>query len=59
MDTALILADQLLSVNRSAGVSKMEAHAALSVAQTVLPSIDDISFRTDLREEQQAAAPGV
>jgi hypothetical protein len=54
MDAALILADQLLSVIRSAGVSKIEAHAALSVAQAVLPSIDDISFRADLGEEQTA-----
>jgi hypothetical protein len=48
MDTALILADELLAVIRKSGVSKMEAHAALSVAQAVLPSISDISFRNDL-----------
>jgi hypothetical protein len=54
MDAALILADQLLSVIRTAGVSKMEAYAALSVAQAVLPSVSDISFRADLAEERLA-----
>jgi hypothetical protein len=50
MDSALILADQLLSLIRVAGVSKIEAHAALEIAQATLPTIDDISFRSDSPE---------
>jgi hypothetical protein len=50
MDSALILADQILTLIRSAGVSKMEAHAALSIAGETLPTISDISFRNDLEE---------
>lgn len=39
MDTALILADQLLSLIRSSGVSRIEADAALGIAQAALPTI--------------------
>ena len=54
MDSALILADQILTLIRNAGVSKIEAYAALAAANGVLPSVDDISFRNDLpvAEEQ-------
>jgi hypothetical protein len=55
MDTALILADQILVVIRSAGVSKTEAHAALSVVQAVLPSVNDISFRVEPGEDLTVA----
>lgn len=58
MDSALILADQIMSLIRGSGVSKIEAHAALSITQSLLPSVSDISFRNDLppeRETSQAA----
>jgi hypothetical protein len=51
MDAALILADQILTVIRDSGSSKMEAHAALSIASTTLPTLSDITFRNDLEPE--------
>lgn len=50
MDPALILADRILTLVRQSGVSKMEAHAALAIAGEVLPTIDDVSFRSDLAD---------
>lgn len=50
MDAPLILADQILSLIRSAGVSKMEAHAALQIAGAALPTIDNITFRNHVPE---------
>lgn len=44
MDAPLILADQILALIRKAGVTKMEAHAALSIAGEVLPTISDVTF---------------
>jgi hypothetical protein len=55
MDAPLILADQILTLIRSSGVSKMEAHAALSIAGDVLPTISDISFRNDLEMPREGA----
>jgi hypothetical protein len=53
-DVATILGGQILAIIRSAGVSKMEAYAALSVAQAVLPTISEISFRNDLQADPDA-----
>ncbi len=47
MDSALILADQILGMIRHSGASKTEAHAALAIAGQVLPTISDVSFRAD------------
>lgn len=44
---ALILGDQILQLIRAAGVSKLEAYAALDVVKDILPSVSDISFRND------------
>lgn len=51
MDNALILADSILTLIRGSGSSKMEAHAALSIASHTLPTITDITFRNDLETE--------
>lgn len=56
MDAALILADQILGVIRNSGASKMEAHAALAIAGETLPTISDISFRTDLKASVEGIA---
>jgi hypothetical protein len=50
MDPALILADQIIGLIRRSGCDKMEAFAALEIANDALPSIRDISFRNDLEE---------
>lgn len=50
----MILGGQILAIIRSAGVTKMEGHAALSIAQAVLPTIGDISFRNDLQDDPDA-----
>ena len=52
MDPALLLADRLMTLLRESGASKMEAHAALQIAATVLPSVDDISFTHPPSESQ-------
>jgi len=50
VDSALILAGQILKLIRESGVSRMEAHAALDAAGAVLPTVNDISFRNDLTD---------
>jgi hypothetical protein len=50
MDAALILADRILSLIRDSGNSKIEAHAALSIANAALPTIGDITFDRDLKK---------
>jgi len=57
LDIALILADQILALLRQSGVSKMEAHAALSIAGQVLPTIDAVSFRNDLADGLREQRP--
>jgi hypothetical protein len=50
MDRALILADQILTLIRSSGLSQVEAGAALTAANAALTCAHDISFRNDLPE---------
>jgi hypothetical protein len=56
VDNAFILADQILQLIRTAGVSKIEAHAALSAAQTVLSSLSDISYDHQPEDSESALA---
>jgi hypothetical protein len=51
MDRALILADQILTVIRDAGISRLEAHAALMAADSVLGCAEDISLMADQPEQ--------
>jgi hypothetical protein len=44
METPLILADRILELIRSAGVTRVEASCALAVAQNSLPCMTDITF---------------
>jgi hypothetical protein len=57
MEPALILADQIVTLLRQSGATKMEAHAALSIANEVLTSIGDMKFRSDFPEPAEPAAP--
>jgi hypothetical protein len=53
MDTALILADQILTLLRNSGATRQEAYAALSVANDVMPTVEDMIFKTsDLPRDQ-------
>lgn len=53
VDAALILAHRIILLIREAGVNKIEAYAALNVAEAILPTIEDISLKAD---EQEAPA---
>jgi hypothetical protein len=64
MDEPLILADQILTLIRKSGMSKMVAGAALNIAGATLTTLNDISFRSDLddplaalRAEQSGEPP--
>lgn len=56
MEPALILADQVITLLRQSGATKMEAHAALSIAEQVLTSIGDMKLRSDFPDQMDPSA---
>ena len=59
-DSALALAQKIVSLIRESGITLIEAQAALSVASALLPTMTDIAFKREVAacsEMSEAVAP--
>lgn len=53
MELPIILAQRIMDVIRSSGVTKMQANSALTITSTLLASADDITFQSLRQTEQE------
>jgi hypothetical protein len=47
LEPEIILAQRIMNVIRESGMTRIQAHAALSIAGTLLTSNEDITFQND------------
>ena len=45
-DTALVVAQSIISLIRESGITLIEAQAAVSAASAILPTVTDIPFKS-------------